>query len=150
MASSTAFNTRLCRKRAEAALRDGDFAFALDHNYGTHRCVHFVVAVPFDPKVSENFAAMRAALITVKHGGGDPASLPRGMRAHPALVCDDRGPCAVDDDYMEKDALRWFALDHLVELVGSGGHGRDQLRLRPALVPTLRLVAMKLNALREQ
>jgi hypothetical protein len=142
---STAMNTRLCRQRTLDALQEGDFSFMLDHDFGTHRTVHYVVCVPFDARVHENFSRTRRALLKVPPGTLR-SDLPRNLQSHPALTCETT--CSVNGDYLEKDQLQWFSLDHLIELIGARGHRIGDLRLKASLVPTLRLVAMKLDVLR--
>lgn len=141
----TAINARLCRRRAHSALQDGDYAFLLDMNYGTHRNVMYVVGVQFDPAIPRKFKSVREKLLQVELGA-TRGELPAIIRSHPALACDPT--CAVNDDYLEKDALRWFSLDFLAELLAQRNASLGPVRLRRAFVPMIQLVVNKLNVLR--
>jgi 8-oxo-dGTP pyrophosphatase MutT (NUDIX family) len=100
----------------------------------------YLKQVPFDPSVSRRFAQTREALLCVTEGS-NPDTLPSSIRTHPAILHSTN--CIVAPRFLEKSALRWLSLDHIMDLIQHQGQYRD-IRLKSSFVPALRVATGEL------
>ena len=113
-----------------------------DDNIGeenTHFCDFFLKEFPFDPSVCVRFEDLRNEILRVPEGT-DRKSLSASIRNHPALSYEQ---CVVPPQFLEKNALQWFSLDHIMDLVSGNGYYRD-IRVRRTFLPALRVAVSHL------
>ena len=100
----------------------------------------YLKQVPFDPSISRRFAQTREALLRMTKGS-NPDTIPASIRTHPAIMHSTNGIPA--PRFLEKSALRWLSLDHIMDLIQHQGQYRN-IRLKGSFVPALRIVTGEL------
>ena len=100
----------------------------------------YLKEIPFDPAITHRFAEMREALLRVPEGISHDV-LPPGLRNHVALVNSPHSIIA--PQFLEKQALRYFSLDHIMDLISNRGQIKET-RLRASFTPALRVAVSEL------
>jgi hypothetical protein len=105
----------------------------------THCRDFYLKEIPFDPSMSPRFDSLRETLLRVPEGI-DRECLPPSIRAHPAI---DSESCILSSRFLEKQHLRWFSLDHTMDIVTGNGCHLD-VRVRRSFLPALRVAVAEL------
>jgi len=100
---------------------------------------YFLKEVPWQPNVETKFMLMRSRLME------DVKNIPFSLRNHPSVCTDKRtGECTVDRHFLEKQAINWWSIDRLSEVIRNRGRFK-QHRFRRSFLPVLKIVVATLH-----
>lgn len=105
----------------------------------THCRDFYLKEFPFDASISKRFNELREGLLRVPEGI-DRSLLPPLVQDHPALDGDN---CIIGPQFLEKQNLQWFSLDHAMDLVAGNGYHRG-VRIRLGFLAPLRTIVSEL------